>query len=162
MQQRNILLVRHSFAESSFNKPDIERTLTLQGIEALNSLNNEISKIVKPDLAIVSCAARTRQTFEILNNTWNIGSNHIWISNSLYNGSVEDYKQAIEEVPSDIKTIALIGHNPTISYLANSLNSDFVQGFSPANLLLLSSKSNNWQLYKAQWQIEKYITKSSI
>ncbi|MGB0430002.1 MAG: SixA phosphatase family protein [Bacteroidia bacterium] len=162
MQTRHILIVRHSFAESAIEKSDFERALTTQGVKLLNSIGNKLLQFPKPELVHVSAARRTQQTFEQLNHFWQIDQHKKWNSNTLYNGVIDDYYNTISETPNGVGSIAIIAHNPTISYFANSLCSKFLHGFAPGNVLWLTSETSSWDLLNAKCQMIEFLNESKF
>ncbi|MFY0674932.1 MAG: hypothetical protein JXQ87_16145 [Bacteroidia bacterium] len=158
MNAKNLILIRHSYANSQSEDGDFGRTLSEHGILKLNSQIEKLSALPKPKLIHVSSAKRTLQTCEWLNRLFKVTENHIWRSKELYHGSAHDYASIIESTPEQINSIALIAHNPSISYFGNSLCSDFVQGFSPGDILWLRSDNSGWNVQKAHWELELFLS----
>jgi phosphohistidine phosphatase len=74
-----------------------------------------------PDLALVSTAVRTRQTWDAVRSA--IGADILAdYHDALYGAGPEDVIETLHLVPESTAAAIVIGHNPTISWLAHSLD----------------------------------------
>jgi len=74
-----------------------------------------------PDLALVSTAERTRQTWDSVRAA--IGSEIATdYQGGLYGAGPEDVLQTVRLVPEEAGTVLVIGHNPTALWLAHALD----------------------------------------
>jgi phosphohistidine phosphatase len=75
------------------------------------------------------------------------------LTHDLYEASVRSMLQIINELDDQIGSVVVVGHNPTISYLADYLSKDPIQSLSPAGVVYLEFQAASWhQLEKASSQ----------
>jgi phosphohistidine phosphatase len=110
---RRLLLLRHAKAERS--QPggrDLERVLTDRGRADARKLGAYVVRHrLAPDLAVVSTAARTRETWRLLSAAFDRPP-QARFDERLYNAAPEAILRAIKETAPKIATLLLIGHNP--------------------------------------------------
>jgi phosphohistidine phosphatase len=113
--------MRHSRAES-YGACDRERDLTDQGrADAADTATWLAGRGVDPDLALVSSSRRTRATWEAVRThaTWTAEAR---FEDGLYAGGPDTVLDLIREVPDDVTGLLVVGHNPTVAYLAQLLD----------------------------------------
>ena len=108
-----LILMRH--AKSDWNHPglqDHERPLNKRGRRSAEALGDWLrEKGLHPDLALISSATRTMQTFEGLN--LDCESRYL---RELYHASAEAMRDAAQG--PEAETVLMIGHNPGIAGFA--------------------------------------------
>lgn len=118
---RTLVVVRHAKAEAS-GPSDHERPLTARGrSDAAEAGRWLASGGIVPDAALVSDALRTRQTWEELAAGAGWGMAPDW-SASLYAAGPETALDLLRETSPAAHTLVLVGHNPTVAYLAELLD----------------------------------------
>jgi phosphohistidine phosphatase len=119
---KKILFIRH--AKSSWDDPDlldIDRPLKNRGFNDAELMSKVISELdFKLDFMLCSPALRTIQTAEIFREK-TFRESDFKIEHQLYGSSRSDYYQIIQGLDDKYSKIALIGHNPDISYAASEL-----------------------------------------
>lgn len=118
--RRRLVLVRHAKAEP-FASTDHARTLTERGSKDAGAAGRYLAATgVRPDHAVVSSAARAVGTWERMADAagWRLEP---VVDQSVYNGSYEVVLEALGAVPEDASVVCLVGHNPTVSFLAHFL-----------------------------------------
>lgn len=118
---RRLLLLRH--AKSSWADPslgDRDRPLNARGREAAARMGAWIAEEdLAPDVALVSDAARTVETWERLNLP---GDTEVRLLDALYGASPREQLALIQGLADDVRKAMLIGHNPSIGALAQGLS----------------------------------------
>jgi phosphohistidine phosphatase len=115
---RTLVLLRHSKAEPQ-RDDDHSRRLASRGREDAADVRRWLSdQGVAPDRVVVSTSARTRETWELAG----VGSASPEYDERVYEASVRDLREVIEETPDSVATLALVGHNPAIEQLAWELD----------------------------------------
>ncbi|MBI1185181.1 hypothetical protein GC194_12975 [bacterium] len=160
MAIKQLLLFRHSHAQSSHPDGDFRRMLTARGRQVAREVAAHIAAEYTPQLCYISTAQRTRETFEIANEYWQLPEDALEFQRKLYTGNATDYTDVLESTNDAIHRVCIIGHNPSISYLAMHLCPAFQEGLSPASALLLQCELAHWSTLPPVWKLEKYINAS--
>ena len=118
---RTLVLIRHSKAEQS-GPSDYERQLSDRGlVDAADAGQWMAGRGIEPDLALVSAAVRTQQTWEAAAESagWDLEGT---IEESLYEAGTESALDVIRSTDAVIRTLVVVGHNPTMASLATLLD----------------------------------------
>lgn len=115
---QRLILMRHAEAErASSSGDDRDRVLSARGrADALQMGRTLAAKGLRPDLALVSAAARTRQTWDLAHEAF--GDVDLREQDSLYNAGAETLRRAVEAVEDAAGCLMLVAHNPGIHQLA--------------------------------------------
>lgn len=143
---RTIYLIRH--AEASIKEPmqtDLQRELTLSGkrdaqMAGIYLKNNSVIF----DLVLCSPAIRTQATAQLITTNMSDPSTNITIEPSIYHATDDDLFTILRNLPQSIKRVALVGHNPTISWFASSLTNSKIDAFSPCTIAAFQFELENW------------------
>lgn len=73
------------------------------------------------DLALVSAARRTQQTVEAL-KSGGLTISQSWIEDFLYDATWEGVMGALREIPEDVQSVVVVGHEPSMSATAEMLS----------------------------------------
>lgn len=144
---KKIYLVRHAKSsqaeegESDFNRDLNERAFTDIPIMAKVMKKRN----VKPELIISSDAKRTTETTKLLIKELDLNSVKTTFSNKLYLTSVADYIKKIRKVDSEYNELMVVGHNPTITDLANELTGSFIDNMPTTGMVTILFKDNSWK-----------------
>jgi phosphohistidine phosphatase len=118
---RHLVIVRHAKAES-FGPTDHERVLTERGVADAAAAGEWLAgREIAPEQAIVSDATRTRQTWDALAGAagWSLTP---WFDTTLYEADSETALDLVRALEDDVATVVVVGHNPTMAYLAQILD----------------------------------------
>ena len=125
---RTLTLMRH--AKSSWDDAalsDHDRPLNGRGKKAAKTMAERLKKSgYRPDLVIVSSALRTQETAEALQKRFG-GKLTVRVEPKLYEAGAEAYADVIRGVDDGVKHLMLIGHNPTIEWMAETLCGQYRQ-----------------------------------
>ena len=120
VRHRLLVVVRHGRAES-FAEEDHARRLTARGRRDATELGEWLAASgVRPGLALVSSAARTRETWELLAAALP-DAPEARIGDDLYSASPDTVLDAVRVLPEEVQVVAYVGHNPTAASLAQAL-----------------------------------------
>ena len=118
---RLLVVMRHAKAES-WGADDRERPLADRGREDAAEAGAWLAgRGFVPDAALVSSATRTRQTFESLAAGGDYRLEPT-LDDGLYSAGPETVLDVLRELPAECRRVLLIGHNPTMAYLASILD----------------------------------------
>lgn len=120
---KTLYLVRH--AKSSWNDrslDDIDRPLNGRGKRDAPDMGRRLARQGHwPGQVIASPARRARDTARAICAELDIAADTIHIDEDLYFSGVEGMLRAIERADDAHDTLMLVGHNPTMTELANLL-----------------------------------------
>ncbi len=114
-------MLRHAKAEA-WGESDHERELTTAGIADAAAAGTWLARAVpEPGQVLVSSARRTRQTWESVATSagWTIEAT---VDDGLYSAEPETMLDLMRATADEVQTLLVIGHNPTIAYLAQMLD----------------------------------------
>jgi phosphohistidine phosphatase len=122
-----LVLLRHAKAEPAKGSlTDDRRPLALNGRKQASRVGMALTAAgLLPQVALVSSALRTRQT-------WDLASSHLdgsaatslEVRDELYEASVRDVLGLLREVEDAARTVLVIGHEPTMAATAAYLAGD--------------------------------------
>ena len=113
--------MRHAKAEP-YAESDAARSLTARGrTEAADAGRFLLGAGVVPDHALVSSAARTVETWDVLRETCG-ASCDAEVSDLLYAATPDAVLEAVRLVPDEVSTCLFLGHNPTAAHVAATLD----------------------------------------
>lgn len=117
---KKLLLLRH--AKSSWDDPslaDFERPLSARGLKAAPRMGREIAaRDWLPDRALVSPAARTHATWDLVAGEWP-AQPPVAFRETLYEATPEEILEELRRTPEATETLLVVGHNPGLQQLAD-------------------------------------------
>ncbi|HEY6778105.1 MAG TPA: histidine phosphatase family protein [Thermoleophilaceae bacterium] len=118
---KRLFLLRH--AKSSRDDvalADRDRPLAPRGRRAAEVMARHLrDEKISPALVLCSPARRTRETLEAV-----APSGEVRIEEELYGASGTELLELLQDVPDEIESVMLVGHNPAIEELALGLAAD--------------------------------------
>lgn len=115
---RLLILQRHAKSDWPVGVADLDRPLSTRGVRDAPAAARWIEGNSPPvDLIIVSPARRTRQTCDLIVEEWG-RETAILVDPRVYEASVTDLIDVVHDIPEDIDTAMIIGHNPGLELLA--------------------------------------------
>jgi phosphohistidine phosphatase len=121
MTARTLVLLRHAKAETPDDLPDFDRRLTTVGESDADAAGAWLAdERLRPDLVFCSPAARTRQTWQgvsiaLAQALPGTRSPEVRYEKGLYAGGRTEVFDLLRSVPDEVKTVLVVGHNPTVS-----------------------------------------------
>lgn len=119
---RRLFLLRH--AKSAWDDPalsDFERPLAPCGKKAALLMGREMTRRGwLPDLAVVSSAVRTRETWELAGAQL-AAPCRTHFTEAIYEAAPWRILAEINNVPDDVGSLLVVGHNPGLELLARML-----------------------------------------
>jgi phosphohistidine phosphatase len=142
---RYLYLLRHAqSADKQIGQTDKERALTPIGLmeaRAVGIFFKEKSLI--PELIITSSALRAKTTSQTVAKILNYDVEKIVTEDCLYEATISTFSQILSKLDYQIKNVLLVGHNPVLTFFADSII-DQQNSLRPAEVLVLKSKAANW------------------
>ncbi len=126
MAEHVLILLRHAKSDWSVGHADIDRPLAPRGRrqapEAGAWLAEHLDAI---DLAVVSSAARSRGTWELVEEALDPRP-RVTVSDDLYAASADELLEVVAGLPEDARTVVLVGHNPGLEDFLSLLTDEDV------------------------------------
>lgn len=115
---QRLILMRHAEAErASGSGRDRDRALSARGRTDAALMGRALAaRGVRPDLALVSPAVRTRQTWDLVHEA--MGDVQVRDDEPLYNGSADTLRRLIENAEDEAGCLLVLAHNPGVHVLA--------------------------------------------
>ena len=161
-----LLLLRHAKAAWPPGILDVDRPLAQRGQEAALVMGNYLKRErLEPDLAIVSSARRTQETWERVQPI--LGEIEMRPDGRIYEAPVGRLLEIVREVGPEIRTLLLIGHNPGFEELAKFLigegDMDSIlrlgQKYPSAGLAVIDFQLASWgDVAKKTGRLERFVT----
>lgn len=114
-----LILMRHAKTErAAASGHDRDRALTARGREDGLLMGRVLfEKGLRPDLALVSSATRTRQTWDLLQEAF--GDVEVRLLPDLYNATADVIRRFVEGAEDEAGCLLVLAHNPGIHLLAH-------------------------------------------
>ncbi|QTN19481.1 histidine phosphatase family protein [Brevundimonas sp. AJA228-03] len=114
----HLILMRHAKTErAAVSGLDRDRALTPRGLDdAILMGRILVEKGLRPDLALVSPAVRTRQTWDAVHEA--LGDVEVRIEPRLYDASTHTIRRLVEDAEEQAGCLLVMAHNPGIHTLA--------------------------------------------
>jgi phosphohistidine phosphatase len=126
MPEHTLILLRHGKSDWSSDGPDIERPLAGRGRrqapEAGRWLSTNIGSI---DVALVSPALRTRSTWALVAAELDAPPQER-VDDRIYAATLKELLAVVRQLPDDLGTVVMVGHNPGMEDLLSCLTGEEV------------------------------------
>lgn len=156
---KKLYIIRH--AKSSWhipNQKDFDRPLNNRGLNDAPKMGRRLfEKNIIPELIISSAAKRAKTTAEIIAKEVNYPLDQIILKKEIYLASVESLINLINQIDNQYSTVFLLGHNPTLTLLAEYLCDNTVGSLPTCGIIGIELSVNNWKLVSSSCGIEIYF-----
>lgn len=137
---KTLYLLRHAKAVPESPLGDAKRDLAKRGRKAAKAMAEFLSKLEpRPELALCSTAARTRETLELVLPALDPPPT-VSYEDGLYLAEARELLERLRKLPKNSRAVLLVGHNPGLHELGARLAADpgrLVEGFPTAALAVL-------------------------
>lgn len=119
---KHLFVIRHAKSDWSFDVSDFDRPLNARGFKNAPQMAIRLaSHTVQPQQLVSSPAKRAITTAQIFAEHLAVPVSDIQTDNRIYEALPDTLLQVINELSDDYSSVALFGHNPGITLLANYL-----------------------------------------
>jgi phosphohistidine phosphatase len=120
---RRLVLLRHATAEPGGGSiDDVLRPLALNGRRQAVRVGGALRETgLVPERVLCSSALRTRQTWELLAAHLGDVDPDVVVSDDLYAADVTDVLDLVRSTDSRVRTLLVVGHEPTMAATASHL-----------------------------------------
>jgi phosphohistidine phosphatase len=158
---RRLILFRHSKAEESEpGKNDRDRTLTGRGRDDASAIGTYLARHeLTPDFALVSPAARTRETWTLAAAALARETDRkvpVTFDDRLYASGPGTILGVLAETSPELTSVIVVGHNPEIQALATGLigtgdiepRQKLLDKFPTSGLAVIDFAATEWKTLK--------------
>lgn len=144
---KRVFLIRH--AKSSWSNPglsDFDRPLNNRGYSDAPLMANKLAeKVGKIDLFLSSTALRAKETTEqfVANNE--IEYDKLSFEDRLYHASSQQILQYIAGTKNRYHSLAIIGHNPGLTDLANEFSNVTIDNLPTTGIFAVEFDIEKWE-----------------
>jgi phosphohistidine phosphatase len=119
---RRLVLLRHAKAERAGAVDDVLRPLRLDGRRQAGRVGAALRDTgLVPDRVLCSSALRTRQTWELVSSHLGDVEPDVVVSDALYAADVDDVLDLVHGTDARVRTLLVVGHEPTMAATASHL-----------------------------------------
>lgn len=121
---RRLIVLRHAKAEHAAGLADVERALTDKGRAQASAVGMLLAREgLVPDYVICSAAKRTRQTWRLVAEALPTVP-EVDVNTALYTADLDTVLERVSLVDPAVRTLLVVGHNPTMAQLAAAFGDD--------------------------------------
>jgi len=156
---KTLYLIRH--AKSGWSEPntsDFERSISKKGKKDINTIGSYLSLVgIKPQLILSSCALRAQETTDLLAKKIKFTGQKYYLR-ELYLTGIEIIKEIISIQDSNIDSMFIVGHNPQLHELANTLIGEHISKFPSLGIIAINFEMDEWSdLETVEGKIDFFI-----
>jgi phosphohistidine phosphatase len=144
--ERTLILVRHaksSWAESALS--DHDRPLNARGIRDAPRMAERLAQRgPRPDRLVTSSAARALATARAFASALGLSGDELVVRPDIYGASVPEMLELIRGLDDRLRCVAVVGHNPTFTELAEVLAGPEVGALPTCAVLTLGLDERRW------------------
>lgn len=153
---KTLFVLRHaksSWAET--DKRDKDRALKAKGISDIINIARAFGpKVQSLDLIITSSANRAVHTAILFAETIGFPHGNIRIEPAIYQADDQELIDMIKELPDELSSIMIVGHNPTLTYLVNRFVTSGIYEMPTSGLVGIEFSAESWK------NISQHVVKS--
>lgn len=142
---KHLILIRHAeTAEKVTGQTDKDRELTTAGIRQAASAGAFLrGQGMNLDIILSSGATRAETTAQLIAEQLSSREN-LTIEDELYQASVGTLFETIRNSDQH-QNIAIVGHNPTVSYFAEFITNTDIEELRPGSVIIFKVPIGNWK-----------------
>jgi phosphohistidine phosphatase len=162
---KQLFLFRHADAAGrALYDTDKERELTPHGIAQSHQMGVYLShNFFTIDAIFTSTALRALQTATVVSEVLKLKDHQVHQEEELYDASVRTFLQYITKVDDEYNQVMCVGHNPTLSYLAEYLTKEAIGEMKPGGLTIITFSISSWnQVKEGNGELVRYIDPSML
>lgn len=144
---KTLYLVRHAnsgWQDSS--QLDYDRVLSERGNREAVEMGKRLQhNVIRPDAVICSPAWRATQTIEHLAPFMAISMDDVLFKKSIYEAAASTLLQIVQELDDSLGSAMLVGHNPSLSWLASHVSGEPIDNMPPCSMATICIASSHWK-----------------
>ena len=143
---KTLTLIRH--AKSSWKYPelsDFDRPLNKRGKKNAPYMGERIAKQnISPDRIITSPANRALATAKMIAKAIKYPSKELVADQRVYLSNARDLVAVLRKVKDSCKEVFLVGHNPSLTDLANDLTGESIENVPTTGVVRIQFDLDSW------------------
>ena len=140
-----MILQRHAKAEKD-GDDDLSRPLSTVGLSNAAVQGETMRRMeLYPELILHSHAMRARQTAEIMAVKLELSQGYTVEDSELYCCDSSDLMAIIRNLPDEVNSVLIVGHNPAIEIVADSLGPSGFGHFRPSEAAVYNFDIEEWR-----------------
>lgn len=145
---KQLLLIRHAKSDwGNAGLRDFDRPLNARGKNnAPEMAERLIRQDIVPELIVSSPAVRALTTAKYFALAWHIPSIDIQEEPSIYEASIKALLSVINDLDDKYDQVALFGHNPGLTDLANYLCNGHIVNMPTCSVIQIQFPFDSWKL----------------
>lgn len=145
---KQLLLIRHAKSDwGNAGLRDFDRPLNSRGkSNAPEMAERLVKQHVVPSLIVSSPALRALTTAKYFAAAWQIPSGDIQLEPNIYEAHVKTLLNVINQFDDQYEQIALFGHNPGLTDLANYLCNGHIVNMPTASVIRIQFPFESWKM----------------
>ena len=162
---KDLYLLRHAEAVGKGSRQDDKsRELTHAGMKESLQMGAWLrEQKISFDLLVSSSAVRAEQTTSLLAEGMKLDQPRILLEDVLYEASVGQFLEYINNIEEVYHHVLIAGHNPTISYLAEYLTKADIGEMATGSIAMIKFDLSSWKLVSENTGVlEQYVTPESL
>lgn len=148
---RTLVLVRHAKSGwDNANLADHDRPLNERGERDAPAMAKRFaSRGPRPDRIITSTAVRALTTAQEFRTALRLDGGAFVVTREIYEAGERELMELVRSLDDELRCVMVVGHNPTLTYVANVLASEPVGDLPTCSVVTLTLKSADWSDAKA-------------
>ncbi len=143
---KKLYIIRHAKSSWNFDLPDENRPLALRGRRDVFRVGRVLSRTENtPDLLITSHASRAIYTALFLADEWGYPEADIQIDERMYHAYSNVLLDILSEIDDNINSVAIFGHNPGFTDLANHFNDTYIDNVPTCGVYGFELEIDRWE-----------------
>lgn len=164
-KKKTLVLIRHTKSDwGDFSLPDFDRPLKKDRLDDAKRMAAKLKSLeLEPDLILCSPAKRTRQTVAYFCDKLKYEVKEVKFDKRIYESSAQEILQVVHEVDAKVKTLVLVGHNPSITQFANLFIEQRIGEMPTTGVAWIELETNNWEIYRdTPGRLQFFLTPKTI
>ncbi len=151
---KKIIIVRHAKSSwTDFSLSDFNRPLDKRGFKDAPIMASRIKKSMNlPVIMYSSTALRAQTTANFFSVEFNVPVHDV---KDLYHGQPEDYLSVIKSVDEHFNCVALFGHNPGITIIANLIKMGSSDNIPTCGVIVAEFNGSLWA--QVEWESMRLV-----
>jgi len=147
MQTKILHIVRHGKALQDYSYlRDFDRPLIEKGIVNAEAAARQLhAQYATPDLIMSSHAARALHTAHIFARVMGYPHDRVQVNESLYMEGENAIHDVIKSLPDEIESAMIVGHNPDVTFLANTYAGGMISHISTSGVVTIRFETDKWR-----------------